>query len=368
MQQTHYTTLRLSPAATAEEVKLAYEAARDRLTDPTDITSYFKSLPPDVEAAFAVLLDPGRRAAYDATLALAAAALPPPAPTSRNVDPTPGRRSARVVSANAAGAAPEKTSAAATPREPLTPQPTAQPDEQADWQAVLWADAQRRMATSDSPTVKALRDQRAKSAQQGWFTWKTALMLLGVVAFGSFVLFAPADILKAPADTAGGAGEATADTVVMEVSSGGRREAVVARRDGFALTSCQTIVDEHHQLEWRIGPAPAASWAEARSWADTDDSCALTGAWRLPTTTELLGLFDRRFSAGVGFARAGRHFPAHIHPFFVGIGATAWVWSDEPASGGRAYCVNLNQGIRVEATSDGRAYPVRAFAVRKSLF
>jgi len=113
--------------------------------------------------------------------------------------------------------------------------------------------------------------------------------------------------------------------------------------------------------EWIVGPDRPTGYAEARAWTETLPDCG--GGWRVPTSSELLALYDPTQTAGTGHVERGRSWPAHIDPAFGGIGGGSWVWSRGDASYDGAPAVNLNQGVAVRLPEDDGA-SVRAFAVR----
>lgn len=113
--------------------------------------------------------------------------------------------------------------------------------------------------------------------------------------------------------------------------------------------------------EWLVGPDRPTEYAEAQAWARALPNCG--GGWRIPTSTELVALFDPGQTAGTGHVERGRAWPARINPAFAGIGGGSWVWSAGAASAGGAPAVNLNQGVAVWLPQDD-GFSVRAFAVR----
>ncbi len=85
----------------------------------------------------------------------------------------------------------------------------------------------------------------------------------------------------------------------------------------------------------------------------------------MPTITEIMTLRNPATTAGTGFYKEGRYFPAHIDPVFNAIGGGSWVWASERSATGDAQSFNLNQGKAVSYSAKNTTYSTRAFAVRK---
>ena len=117
---------------------------------------------------------------------------------------------------------------------------------------------------------------------------------------------------------------------------------------------------------WKSTRASTASepdenftWQQAKDWAAKQTACK--AEWKVPVTSQLNKLFDRRYTAGKGWFERGQYWPAHIDPIFDGIGDGSWVWASSP---GTAF--NFNQGIEVKIPSEGFYGTVRVFAVRST--
>ena len=144
-----------------------------------------------------------------------------------------------------------------------------------------------------------------------------------------------------------------ADTSVADAPAPG------ATRAAEASVPCDAV--RRDGREWIVGPDRPTGYAEARAWTETLPDCG--GGWRVPTSSELLALYDPAQTAGTGHVERGRSWPAHVDPAFDGIGGGSWVWSDGSVSADDAPAVNLNQGAAVRLAEDD-GFSVRAFAVR----
>ncbi len=133
--------------------------------------------------------------------------------------------------------------------------------------------------------------------------------------------------------------------------------------DNYVVTQCHTIIDKKTNLEWCIADDKDFTWPEANQWAKNLVTC--NGNWSLPTAEQVLTLYNTNSSAGNNYELNGVHYPARISPVFRQIGHGSWVWTNEDIDIKKAYTVNLNQGIKVEAPKSAVSYPVRVMAVRK---
>lgn len=138
----------------------------------------------------------------------------------------------------------------------------------------------------------------------------------------------------------------------------------ISSRNGYTITRCGSIQDSKTGLEWFVGPDRPISWGAAKLWIDSLADCG--GDWQMPTIKQLATLYDSRYTAGEGFSKGGRNWPAHIHPVFASIGSGSWVWSSETLDERIARSFNFNQGVAAEYEKDNKIYTTRAFAVRTS--
>lgn len=136
------------------------------------------------------------------------------------------------------------------------------------------------------------------------------------------------------------------------------------RSGRYALKACGSISDAKTKLEWLVGPDKNMTWDEARSWSNSLFVCG--GGWQMPTTKQLATLYDASVTAGTGFSKNGRHYPAHIDQIFNGIGSGSWVWSSEAGGSQTASSFNFSQNVEVELAKNNSIYTVRAFAVRSA--
>ena len=103
------------------------------------------------------------------------------------------------------------------------------------------------------------------------------------------------------------------------------------------------IIDNKTDLQWRVGPDEPTSHYEAEDWVDN-----LGGDWRMPTLSELQGLYD----AGIRSYDWG---------YFENSGW--WVWSGEVRDSSSAWDFDFHPGYEHCATRDYSSR-LRAFAVR----
>jgi len=121
-------------------------------------------------------------------------------------------------------------------------------------------------------------------------------------------------------------------------------------RDGVYVAYANGIVrDTKTGLEWKVGPDRNMTWEQASSWVKNLDLDG--GGWRMPTTDELEGLYNR----GVG--------SRNMTPLLKTTGW--WVWSGETkgSSDARYFGFGNGGGGRFWYYRDG-SYDGRVFAVR----
>ena len=122
----------------------------------------------------------------------------------------------------------------------------------------------------------------------------------------------------------------------------------IVDRDGAYVAYANGIVkDTSTGLEWKAGPDTYMTWDEARSWVQS-----LGGDWRMPTTDELAGLYNK----GKG--------DRNMTPLLKTTGW--WVWSGETKGSSIACYFYFSAGF---AGWDGRnsSRNIRAFAVRSQI-
>ena len=127
------------------------------------------------------------------------------------------------------------------------------------------------------------------------------------------------------------------------------------------VRACGSIEDNATGLEWFLGPDRDLGWSEARDLVNSLGACGKS--WRLPSSEELLTLFNPALSAGTGYLTDGRRFPARIHPAFNAIGEGAWAWTDRPPDAAGAWAINLHLGSEVAIPASGAPYSTRLLAV-----
>ena len=134
-------------------------------------------------------------------------------------------------------------------------------------------------------------------------------------------------------------------------------------KSDFVTTNSGTIIDKKNNLEWCIASDKDYSWNEANQWIKNLN--ADTGLWHLPTSEQLITLFDKKESSGYGYMWQGKIFTAKIDTAFGKIGHSCWVWTNEMLGSEKAYSVNFSEGIKVVSLKNTKDYPIRVFAVRK---
>jgi serine/threonine protein kinase len=144
--------------------------------------------------------------------------------------------------------------------------------------------------------------------------------------------------------------------------------AALAASGHYTRRPCGSIHDASSDLEWFVGPDRNTSWDEASAWTAALTACG--AGWRMPTVEELRTLYDPRHTAGTGYVRDGRSFPARLDPLFASIGGGSWVWSGGALMNAQAVAYNFFTGGPAPMARDGSApgglprFTTRAFAVR----
>lgn len=147
-------------------------------------------------------------------------------------------------------------------------------------------------------------------------SWKLVLVLVAGVLFYT------------------GCGNSSDSEIAHSTSTEGQDETTTSGNDGF----------EFNGLYWQVGPDRDMTWDEANEWVES-----LGAGWRMPTRTELQGLWD----AGVSSDNWG--------PFAnSGFG----VWSGEAQDSMSAWCFIFFGGLECcenrSSSGDGRAFAVRS--------
>jgi hypothetical protein len=133
--------------------------------------------------------------------------------------------------------------------------------------------------------------------------------------------------------------------------------------DRFSRQPCGLISDSSTNLQWYIGLDVNMTWPAATKWAKSLTACG--GNWSMPKLAELKSLFESNYQAGTGYFLHGKHWPAHLHPIFSGIGGGSWVWLDGQITSQGAPAFNFNQGQEVRYSATEPEFPTRAFSVRR---
>ena len=137
---------------------------------------------------------------------------------------------------------------------------------------------------------------------------------------------------------------------------------VVVSMAGYSVYTSNVILDQRTGFDWYLGDDVNIDWFAATHWVSNLQVAG--GGWRMPTIEQLATLFDRQHTAGIGYYRSGKHWPAHIHSVFQAIGNGSWVWSSQSISQATALAFNFNKGHSVKMPKSEKTYSVRAFAVR----
>jgi len=137
---------------------------------------------------------------------------------------------------------------------------------------------------------------------------------------------------------------------------------VVVSMAGYSVYNSNVILDQRTGFDWFLGDDVNVDWFTATDWVANLQVAG--GGWRMPTIEQLATLFDRQHTAGIGYYRSGKHWPAHIHSAFQAIGNGSWVWSNQSISRATALAFNFNRGHSVKMPKSNQTYSVRVFAVR----
>lgn len=131
----------------------------------------------------------------------------------------------------------------------------------------------------------------------------------------------------------------------------------------YIVSPEHTIIDTKNKLEWLVAGPASYTWDNAVKWIKELNK--KKGNWTLPTSEQILTLYNVNTQAGEGFVYQNKTFYAHIDPAFSSIGKGAWVWCSEDKNINTAYCINLHLGLKIETLKKCESHPIHAFAVRK---
>ena len=145
-------------------------------------------------------------------------------------------------------------------------------------------------------------------------------------------------------------------------ASGTHASDLVTSIGGYSVHASGIVTDQRTGLDWYVGPDVNTDWPTAVKW--TSELAVGGGGWRMPSSSELQTLFDKTYTAGIGYYKNGKHWPAHMHPVFQAIGGGSWVWSAESENKASASAFNFNQGRPEAQPRSNTNYSIRAFAVR----
>jgi serine/threonine protein kinase len=273
------------------------------------------------------------RAASDGTAAREPTAIAQSAALALALAPAPAAGETRKE-----GASPVATTAPATAREAA--QAPASQDEQG---MARQSRPPAEPAAAPSPSAKPSRRLRGLALVSGG----TAVVAGGLVAV--FGLFGQNEAGPAAATSSSASTTATANV------------------RHYVRALCGSIDDSASGLEWFIGQDQNTSWEEASTWTAALTVCG--GGWRMPSAEELNTLYDPRHTAGRGYDRDGKHFPAKLDPIFADIGGGSSVWSNAQPVNKQAVAYEFFAGGTATIPQDGTTpglpqFTTRAFAVR----
>lgn len=114
------------------------------------------------------------------------------------------------------------------------------------------------------------------------------------------------------------------------------------------------IIDKQTGLQWYMGPNEDMTWRQAQSW--TQSLSAGGGGWRMPTVSELRGLY------GTGeYTPANKSYSVKIDPIFQ-LGACC-PWSSDTRDALLAWLFDFDEGVP-KWRARGNGYDGPPFAVR----
>ncbi len=149
------------------------------------------------------------------------------------------------------------------------------------------------------------------------------------------------------------------DALVADVN---KNEAYDQERENYNITATNTIVDIKNNLEWVIGDDKTYNWGDATNWLK---SLGEKSGWALPTTEQLLTLFNNKLEAGQGYDSSGQRRKARMNSVFNKIGHSAFVWSAKEIGSLKSTAVNFAFGSTEVLSKETPIVPVRVMAVRK---
>ena len=117
----------------------------------------------------------------------------------------------------------------------------------------------------------------------------------------------------------------------------------LALGQGRFSKSGSVITDSVTDLQWRVGPDSDIDWFDARDWVS-----GLGGGWRMPTLSELCGLYN----AGIEYDRWG---------YFQNSGHNLWSSQTEGSSSAWTFCFAFGDESYYDR---GDCSGERVFAVR----
>jgi serine/threonine protein kinase len=135
-------------------------------------------------------------------------------------------------------------------------------------------------------------------------------------------------------------------------------------RSRFMMLDKTCINDLSTNHLWHIAPDVTFDFEEAIQYSYNLAEQGM--AWRLPSYSEIKTLYNKQLTAGMGYETGGQRFPAKIDPVFNAVGTGSWFWvSDEHSDVGKAYAINMHNGIRVTFDQINPQYPVHLLLLSK---
>ena len=148
---------------------------------------------------------------------------------------------------------------------------------------------------------------------------------------------------------------------VNEVSSSSK---TIKYSNRFRRVNESLVNDTKTNHYWLIAPDKSYSYEEAAYYSELQSN--KKDFWQIPSSSEILQLYNPNKKAGIGFYLKGSYYPAKIDPAFNAIGSGAWFWvNDIHSDPNKAYAINLHKGIKVEIDLYDTNIPVHVLLIKK---
>jgi serine/threonine protein kinase len=134
--------------------------------------------------------------------------------------------------------------------------------------------------------------------------------------------------------------------------------------DNYIKFSDFCVQDLNTGYFWFIAPDKSFNFQDAITFANNVHERDLQ--WEIPTFDEIKSLYNPAYSAGKGYFRDNKHYPAKIHSVFNKIGTGSWFWvSDQNNNYDKASAINLHEGLKVNFDKTNAKYPVHLILIAK---